>query len=234
MPALSTSQERLIALRSSAWFDALAGEFQRWIADTARPLRLAAGERLFGRGEACSGVYFMVRGAIRISSLSADGRESVLAFAEAPQWFGESALFDGAPHSHDAWAESDALLLHLAQQPALEFLDSHPAHWGALGLLLAGKLKLALIGVETGALLPAPVRLARRLAAIATGYGDWNGSHKRSIELQQDQLAAMVALSRQTVNQLLKEFEAQGVLLRTRGAIEIVDFERLWRIAELD
>lgn len=233
LPEYSEPGLRLAAFRRSTWFNGLPEDFQHWLADSARPLRLEAGQRLYGRGDAPDGMYFVVHGAIRIWSSNAEGREALLAFAETPQWFSESGLIDPGPHTHDAWAESDALLLHLGQHAMLEFLERHPVHWRALGRLVALKLKLALIGIETTAMLPIPVRLARRLVAIATGYGDWNGRNKRFIELQQDQLAAMVALSRQTVNQVLKDFEVQGVLRRTRGVIEIVNFELLLLIAEL-
>ncbi|HEY2254159.1 MAG TPA: Crp/Fnr family transcriptional regulator, partial [Variovorax sp.] len=223
---LSTSDARLQAFRSSAWFAALADDLQAWLAENASPLALAPGQRLFSRGEATEAMYFVVDGAIRVTSFSADGREALLTFAENPQWFSESSLFDGAPHSHDAWAESDALLLRIGQPAFLAFLERHPAHWRALGVLLAQKLKLAFIGLEGVALLPLPTRLAQRLVAIATGYGDWNGRNKQVIAVQQDQLGAMLGLSRQTVNQVHKDFEAQGLVRRTRGSVEIVDFDR--------
>jgi CRP/FNR family transcriptional regulator, cyclic AMP receptor protein len=230
---LSTSDARLQAFCSSAWFAGVASDLQAWLAEHARPLVLAAGQRLFSRGEPCEAMYFVVDGAIRITSFSADGREALLTFAENPQWFSDSGLFDGAPHSHDAWAESDALLLRIGQQALIAFLELHPAHWRALGMLLAQKLKLAFIGLESVALLPLPTRLAQRLVAIATGYGDWNGRNRQVIAVQQDQLGGMLGLSRQTVNQILREFEAQGMLRRTRGSIEIVDFERLRQLARL-
>ncbi len=228
----SSPQDRLTALRRSVWFAGLSDELQAWLAENSRPLAIAAGQRLFGRGDAPQGLYFVVEGAIRITTSSADGREVLLAFAEAPQWFGEAGLFDGSRRAHDAWAESDALLLHIAQRVLLAFLDQHPAHWRAIGVLLAQKLKLAFIGIESVALLPTAPRLARRLVAIATGYGDWNGRNKQVIEVQQDQLGSMLALSRQTVNQILKDFEVQGWVRRTRGSIEIVDFEGLKRFAQ--
>ncbi|EHP38430.1 cAMP-binding protein [Cupriavidus basilensis OR16] len=175
----------------------------------------------------------MVAGAIRMTSSSADGKEALLAFAETPQWFGEVALFDALPRAHDAWIETDVVLLHIGQQDAVRFLEENPAHWKAVGLLMAQKLRLAFEAIESSVLMPVPVRLARRLLAIAGGYGERHGLSKRVINVQQEQLGLMLSISRQTVNQILKDFEAQGLVQRTRGSIEILDIESLRRFAEV-
>jgi len=51
------------------------------------------------------------------------------------------------------------------------------------------------------------------------------------IRVQQDQLGAMLSISRQTVNQILKDLEAQGLLHRARGSIEILDLAQLRKFA---
>jgi CRP/FNR family transcriptional regulator, cyclic AMP receptor protein len=228
---LLTTDERLTTLRRSAWFVALPPALSAWLADNAAPLALTAGQRLHGPGDAPDGIYFMVEGAVRVATTTADGREALLAFAEPPQWFGETALFDGATRSHEAWAQTDCLLLHIAQPALIGFLESNPAYWRDFGLLLAQKLRLAFHAIEDVSLLAPPARLARRVLAIAHGYGDWNGPSRRVIDVQQDQLGAMLALSRQTVNQILKDFERQGLVRRTRGSIEILDLDRFKRFA---
>ena len=78
-----------------------------------------------------------------------------------------------------------------------------------------------------------PVRLARRLLAIAGGYGERHGLSTRVINVQQEQLGLMLSVSRQTVNQILRDFEAQGLVQRTRGSIEILDLASLRRFAKV-
>jgi CRP-like cAMP-binding protein len=65
---------------------------------------------------------------------------------------------------------------------------------------------------------------------ITEGYGGLTGK-RRVIQLAQEQLAMMLALSRQTTNQILKELEAQGALRLTYGEIEILALECLKRAA---
>ena len=53
-----------------------------------------------------------------------------------------------------------------------------------------------------------------------------------SMNLCTDQLALMLAISRQTTNQILKELEAQGILRLTYGEIELLDLPRLRQAAQ--
>ena len=58
------------------------------------------------------------------------------------------------------------------------------------------------------------------------------GEPRRVIHLAQEQLALMLAISRQTTNQILKELESQGILRLTYGEIEILDLPRLRQAAQ--
>jgi CRP/FNR family cyclic AMP-dependent transcriptional regulator len=49
--------------------------------------------------------------------------------------------------------------------------------------------------------------------------------------VSQEQLAAMLSLSRQTTNQILQDFQQQGILRTSYGGIEILDLERLRAVA---
>lgn len=214
-------------VRAGSWFQALPGSLQQQLLLMGNLRSLAGGQRVFSRGDASDGVYCVVEGAIRITSISEGGREALLAIIEQPHWFGEIALFDGATRTHDAWSEGPTVLLHLPRQPLEKLLDDQPAYWREFGLLLTQKMREVFLAVEEIALLPAPMRLARRLVTMAEGYGEWKDRSKRVIQIPQEQLALMLSLSRQTVNQILKQLESQGAIRLTRGGIEILDIDKL-------
>ena len=67
-------------------------------------------------------------------------------------------------------------------------------------------------------------RVARRLLAMVTGHGMLApGITHLTIAVNQEQLGAMLSLTRQTISEVLREFEAQGWLKRRYGAIELLD-----------
>lgn len=231
MPDLALTPALQGRVRAGSWFQGLPPELQDALLALGRTRRLAPGQRLFSRGDAPDGLYCVLEGALRISTSSSDGKEALLTFIEPPHWIGEITLFDGQLRTHDAVAETAAELLHLPQAALLQLLERHPAWWRDIALLLTQKLRMTLLMVEEAALLPAAGRVARRLVTMAEGYGEWKDRSRRSVMVPQEQLALMLALSRQTVNQILKQFEAQGVVALVRGGVDIVDMDRLRRLA---
>lgn len=220
-------------LRTGRWFSALPEAFADALLEAASVRTLAPGERLFARGDPPCGLYAVVDGAIRVSGLSEHGKEALLVLLEPPAWFGEIAVFDGQPRTHDADAEPESRVVHVPQAALHAILDGEPRWWRDLGLLATSKLRLALAVMEDAAVLPIAARLARRLALMAEGYGDRQGPTRRAVAISQDQLAMMLSTSRQTTNQLLKDLEAAGLVRLQYGSIEILDLDGLRRRGQL-
>jgi CRP/FNR family cyclic AMP-dependent transcriptional regulator len=106
-------------------------------------------------------------------------------------------------------------------------LSERPDYWRHFGRLLTQKLRSIFVAMEDIFLLPPTARLARRLLSMAKGYGAWTDHTSRVISISQEQLGLMLSLSRQTVNQSLRELEDAGSIHRHRGSIEIVDLRKL-------
>jgi CRP-like cAMP-binding protein len=217
-------------LMTGQWFSHLPASFQDSLLSAARERRLTVGQRLFQRGDAPCGLYAVLEGSVRIGAVSEQGKEALLSLVEAPHWFGEICLFDGQPRTHDAYAAGPCVLLNIPQATLLKLLDDNPLYWRHLALLMSQKLRLTFINLEQLSLLPAPARLAHRLLMIAEGYGELTPP-RRVLQLPQEQLAAMLSLSRQTTNQILKELQGRGILSLGYGEIEILDIERLRALA---
>ncbi|MDL2182733.1 Crp/Fnr family transcriptional regulator [Pseudomonas sp. ChxA] len=213
-------------LAGGHWFSHLPEPFQHSLLAHARLRQLAAGQTLFKRGDPPCGLYAVLDGALRISAVNEHGKEALLSLVESPFWLGEICLFDGLPRTHDACAVGPCTLLQVPQQALLNILNEHPQYWRDLALLMSQKLRLSFINIEQLSLMPASVRLAHRLLMIVEGYGEAEYS-KSVLQLPQEDLAAMLSLSRQTTNALLKDLQAQGIVRLGYGEIEILDARRL-------
>ncbi|CAK17050.1 Crp/Fnr family transcriptional regulator [Pseudomonas entomophila] len=213
------------------WFRQLPVHVQDSLLALARFRELAPGQCLFQRGDAPCGLYAVLDGAMRVGAVSSEGKEALLTLVEAPNWFGEISLFDGQPRTHDAFAEGATRLLWIPQAPLLEWLDREPWHWRELALLMSHKLRWVFIALEQQSLLAAAPRLAHRLLQIAEGYGERDVPQWR-LQLSQEQLALMLSLSRQTINQILRSLEQSGVVRLGYGEVEIVDAPRLRAMAQ--
>ena len=214
-------------MRTGRWFSQLAPDVAQALLDIAVVTHLGAGGRVFSRGDPQDGLYVVLGGALCIGGVSAQGREALVALVEAPHWIGEVSLLDDGVRTQDVWAETDARLARVPLAPLLRLLDRRPAIWRDIGRLAMHKLRVALDLLEAAALDQPRQRLARRLLALADGHGQLRDGRRARVRISQERLATLVSASRQTVNELLGEFEREGLVRRLRGAIELVDLERL-------
>ncbi|QOZ26961.1 Crp/Fnr family transcriptional regulator [Bradyrhizobium sp. CCBAU 51753] len=227
--ALTTAQRAV--LESSEWFAALDPAFRQAVLASSRVITVPAGGAVFHRGDASDGLYCVLSGAICFSGSAPSGRGSIAAMVEAPQWFGEIALFDGGPRTHDALADIASTVLHLPLRHLSKLLADDPGRWQQLGRLLVGKLRIALTLLEDMALEPPKVRLARCLINLLEGYGQRVAAPERSVRVSQERLGMMLSLSRQTVNELLRHLEQDEIIQCRRGGVRILDLGRLSDVA---
>jgi CRP-like cAMP-binding protein len=218
-------------LRRGRWFAALPPAQQQQLLAGAVRVVLAPGQFLFRRGDDHSGLYCVLDGTVHVGAVDAAGRDIALGLLQSPQWFGEIAFFDGGPRTHDAVARDAATLLLVPRPVLAALLDAQPLWWRLLGQLMAEKLRALFAGLEDITTLPARQRIARRLLALSDGHGMLaSGVALRQVAVNQAQLGAMLSLTRQTVSTVLRALEAEGLVRRHYGGIELLDAVALARL----
>ncbi|EKE73954.1 Crp/Fnr family transcriptional regulator [Gallaecimonas xiamenensis] len=227
--SLFSPQQLASVLGRGQWFKDLHPECSQWLLAQGRFKRLAPGQYLFRRGDGPCGLYGVLDGVMAMTGQHPDGRSAMLAMVSAPDWFGEIALFDGRQRTHDAQAQGPTLLWHLPQGQVRAWLAQHPRHWQDFGLLMGQKLRLLMQWHEDSALQTPLARLARRLWLLAHSHGNLQPGQSLAVELpvSQQQLADMLAMSRQSINGLLQELQSGGVLALGRGKVRLLALDKL-------
>ncbi len=215
------------------WFDTLPQDIRDGISSRGRRRMLTAGQRLYSRGDTPDGMYRVIEGAVRVSGISGDSRETVLDFYGPGVWFAEVSALDGLPRTHDATAEVPASLLHIAPTDLEELLAIHPRLSRALLRLEALRLRLLLTAVETYSTRSLEHRLANRLLMLAAAYGV-TSSQGLTIELHlpQETLAQLVGATRQRINQIVKDWEIAGLIDQQYGRILLLNRASLEKLAQ--
>lgn len=216
--------------QQSRWFAALSEQQQQQLLAQARSVHLDAGQRLFCRGDEFDGIYVVLSGALLIAGVHSSGREALLTIVEAGDWIGEIALFDRKARTHDATASVACQLLHLNSSALQQLVQQDPLWWQRFGQLLTEKMRLVFQALEDMSLLPASVRLARRLLMLCRLHQQ---GERYVIPVQQEQLGQLLSLSRQTINQLLQQLVASAVLRTSYAQIEVLDLQQLKQAAQL-
>src|SRR5262245_1914493 len=224
--------KQLAALKSSEWFTALEPAFQQAVLAASQVMVLGAGKAVFHRGDPSDGIYCVLSGAVRFGTIAPSGRELIVARVEAPEWFGEIALFDDGVRTNDAWVDAASTLLHLPLRPLTRMLATDPGLWKHLGRLVVRKLRVAVSLLEDMALEPPRVRLARCLINLFEGYGQRKAGPPHRVRVSQERLGMMLSLTRQTVNELLRQMEKESIVECERGGVRVLDPGRLREAAQ--
>ncbi|OBY74633.1 Crp/Fnr family transcriptional regulator [Acinetobacter gyllenbergii] len=214
-------------LQQNSWFSHLAEPFQNFIIQHGKKHIVEKNAAVFKAQDIFDGVYGVLEGSISLGYIDVNGNEAIAAIAEPIMWFGEISLIDQQPRSHDAIALKKSVVLQIPAQSLNDFLLQNPYYWYYFALLTSQKLRyvfLEQIAIQTQSI---SQRLAQRLLFILEGYGNRALIQDFSIQISQDQLANMLTVSRQTVNQELNQFEKQGVIQLGFKKIVVLDLERL-------
>jgi CRP/FNR family transcriptional regulator, cyclic AMP receptor protein len=178
----------------------------------------------------------VLRGRVKISNVSLEGREAVHNLINPGRVFGEIALLDGKERTADATALEPTELLVLQRRDFIPFVESHPPRM-ALRLIevLCAKLRRTTTVVEDTAFLTTGPRIAKALLRLAEEYGrreGGGGAVRIELKLSQRELGGMVGLARENVNRQLREWREDGLIRIDRGCVVIEDVESLGAIAE--
>ena len=227
--------EALDALAKAPLFGTLDAIGLAAVAQELREASFDSGQNIFSRGDPGIDLHIVIKGRVRLSVLTSDGRELSFAHVEPPSIFGELAVFDGRPRSADATAVSKVQTLTLSKAAFSRLLGERPQVAEAAVRFLSARLRDADEQLEAIALHPIEARLARFFLAAAR-QKDPNGKSERvsvSLPISQSELALLVGASRPKVNAALAVLEAEGAIER-RGAIVVCNIVALAGVGAVD
>jgi CRP/FNR family transcriptional regulator, cyclic AMP receptor protein len=213
MSVLALTAEERQAVDTGPWFSRLSQPLREAILARALVRRLADGAPLAVRGSEAVEWCGVAKGAVRLSTISLAGKQVALTYCEPGTWFGDIALFDGLPRTHDADVHGETTLLVVRKGDFRELLGRHVELYDALLRLNCRRLRLLFDLVEDLNTRPLQARLAKQLLLLARSYGVSEGDEVRiGLQLAQEDIAQLLGASRQRVNQELKGFERAGLV----------------------
>ena len=197
----------------------------------SRVERYPAGREIFAKGSPGQSLVAVLRGSIKISSLSNEGKEIVFNIINAGEIFGEIAVLDGEERSADATAMTDCELLVLNRRDFLRLLENRADLCMILLRILCQRLRQTSEQVEDVMFRHLESRLAKALLHLAESVG-LHGPQSTSVELHlsQRELGNMAGGSRESVNKILQNWHRQGLIDLGKASVLIRDIEALRRL----
>jgi CRP-like cAMP-binding protein len=191
----------------------------------ATPHTYPKGNLLFCHGDAASAVYVVLSGRVKVSLLSEEGREVILAVIRPAELMGLDAALDDGRNFGTATTVTRCRLARIDRNAFLDWLQDHPtAQRGLLGEL-SRRLHFAWEKIGEQALLPVKRRLLMTLIELArqdgTSEAGEAGGPVTFVRPTHQELAELIGSSRVVVSRILKElleeedaFAAEGNVIR--------------------
>jgi CRP-like cAMP-binding protein len=194
--------------------------------------RFARGAALFHEHQLADRVLVLLDGRVKITTLSGDGKETILAVCGVGDLIGEQAALDARPRSASAIALEPVEALAF---PAADFCDliaNSPRTAALMTRVLNHRLRETSRTLAQFGTADAVGRVAARLVDLAERYGEPNDDEIRiALALSQEELACWVGASREAICKALKTLRCCGWVHTERRSITILDLEALRRRA---
>jgi CRP-like cAMP-binding protein len=195
-------------------------------------LEVKRGTRIYLPGDPSDQIFLLKSGIIKISMMTPDHRDVILALLHPGDIFGELAVVEDAPRDHIAEAYSDCVICAMGRDTVLRVIHETPEIGFEITKLIGLRLKTFRSRVEELLCKSAHARVAHALLELAERHGvsDQDGV-LISLRLSQGDLGRLVGLSRETVNAILQEWREQNLVEMDRRTVRLRDPDRLRTIS---
>lgn len=209
-------------------FSRLDRESLQRIAEISIERSYEKGEVIILQGTRVDGLYIVIRGSIKISRLSEDGRVKTLAILSTGDIIGEMSLLDEELASATAEALEDSHLLFIEREEFQNILLKYPIITLGIAQILVKRLRLADEEIENLAFYSVRSRVIKTLIELANKYGKKTQQGiKILFRFTHQELADMVGSSRETVSRIISVLEKEQIIINEGGHTIIKDMERL-------
>lgn len=209
----------------------LSPDEERDVISRASSRRLRKGQVLFLQDEAAQALYQVESGRLRLSQATPKGQTVTVRFTGPGEMCAALAVLDGKSYPFTATAVVPTLVLAWNRGVLGEVFRAHPRVERSVLDIVGTHAREMLDKFRELATEPVPRRLARALLRLVR-LGRQRPEGGVSIErVRQRDLAELAATSPYTVNRVLSEWEARGILERRRARVIINSQSQLRKIA---
>jgi CRP/FNR family transcriptional regulator, cyclic AMP receptor protein len=214
-------------VRESLWAAALSAEELDQVLRETFERRIPTGGYAVRRGEPAEIWFGVIEGLIKMSVSQPDGRVSTFTGVTAGGWAGEGSLLKPGRWRYDGIAARDTRAACVPRHTFERLVSTNIAFNRFLLGQLNARLSLFVGLVEFDRLLGPDARVARCLASLFDPdlyprAGDF-------VQLNQEEVGLLAAVSRQRANEALHELERVGLLRVEFGGVTLLDLPGLRR-----
>jgi CRP/FNR family transcriptional regulator, cyclic AMP receptor protein len=212
-------------IAESKWADVLTPDERSVVEAQTIACSVAKGDYVCRKGEPVEHWIGVVEGLVKIATVSSQGKLATFSGVPTGGWFGEGSLLKDQTFHYDAVALRRSEIAYLPR-PVFQWLVANNAQFARFLLVqLNERLGQAMAIIEHQRLLGAEGRVAQCLAGLFNPIL-YPGS-KPALRISQEEIALLVGLSRQRVNEALQVLQERNLLRIERLGVTILELKQL-------
>jgi CRP-like cAMP-binding protein len=174
---------------------------------------------VFNQGDAATAVFYTQTGKVKISVVSEQGKEAIVAILSAREFFGEGCLAGQTRRIATASALAPCTIVRLEKEAILRVIHEEPAFAEVFIAHLLGRSIRVEADLVDQLFNSSEKRLARVLLLLAN-YGKDGKTEPIVPKLSQETLAEMIGTTRSRVSHFMNKFRQLG-FIEYNGGIEV-------------
>lgn len=216
MPSLKTtiSNTSLFGMLSDAQLDQIAA--------ASSMTTVTADTNVINHGDAPSGVFWLLRGQVKIAVNVNNGNEKVIEILGKETCFGLGEMLLGQEHLAFVKATTDSTVLHTDRETVLQVAEENPQFAREI-MTCVGRQFCGLMRDIDGYSKSAK----QRLAAYLLRQSRRETSADFQLVANKGLIASRLSLTRETLSRLFQDFSKAGLIAVSGRHIKILDHERL-------
>lgn len=207
------------------FFSGLSAEKEIFLAH-AKKRDIKEKEFLFFEGDYGNAVFYLESGEVRISHINPLGKESIVFIRRAGEMFGLAEAIRGAKRVCNARAMTACCLYEITREELEKLLSRYWPLARRVMDILGSRLRYLGMQLETLMSCDVTTRLMKLLFSLCCqkliANNAWNEAVTISTKLTQEQIAAMIGSCQQTVSEVLKQLQEDGLIRISRKGREII------------
>lgn len=202
-------------------FQSFPDELKERLRQLSRQQVVEDKDLLYQAGDEPVGLYGVLSGCIKLTGEDTQGNLYLYGIVQPGWWFGEVAAIDGEPHLQTASAMGQTRLALITRGDLLQLLKENPELYRHFTETFCRRLRLAGAFLHESVFLSTSIRLAKQLLRIH------NKRQTQHTKLSQEELAASLGVTRQSIYRVLKEWQQEEWIAIHYGDVEVLAPEAL-------
>src|SRR5688572_2853943 len=189
------------------------------VGDGRRTLKFPEGDVIFSQGDAADALFFLQKGKVKITTLSTEGKEAVVAILGSGDFFGEGCLAGQPLRISTASTIADCSIARLDKSAVIRLLHEEPSFSEFFTAhLLARHIRMEADLIDQ--LFNSSEKRLARLLLLLANFGKEGGPQPVATKISQETLAEMIGTTRSRVSFFMNRFRKLG-FITYNGHLEV-------------